>query len=479
MFLNTFDEPLISARDIMQTRYIYLLRYVLLISDVIMLNIVYFASFHITLLLGKSLAEEIFQQYVLVCNLIWLFNTAIFGLYTFKGEKKLESIYRGTWRSVVLHIMLFAFFLMLAKDVNFSRMFLAVFYSLLSFSFIINRFLGTAVQYRFSERFNVARKVAVMGSNVTALRISAYLEKQKNINFYGFVGDDDSMYSLNGIGISERTSIRLAEAAYQGVMEVYVAVDLDRMTEVAPLIQEAERQCIRLKFIPDFGGAQSPTYTVSELGGKFPVITLREEPLEDMHNRFKKRIFDVLFSSLVIVFILSWMYPLIALFIKLQSKGPVLFKQQRSGRNDETFWCFKFRSMRMNGLSDEVQASRNDDRITPIGRFLRRTSLDEMPQFFNVFLGNMSVVGPRPHMLKHTEEYKAIVSQYMVRQFLKPGITGWAQVNGLRGETKTHQDMENRVKMDLHYLEHWSAMFDVKIVFMTVINLLRGEDNAF
>jgi len=368
---------------------------------------------------------------------------------------------------------------MLAKDVNFSRLFLAIFYSLLSFSFVINRFLGTAVQYRFSQRFNIARKVAVMGSNVTAQRISAYLEEQKNVNFYGFVGDDDSMYSLNGIGISEGTSLKLAEAAYRGVMEVYVAVDLDRMTEVAPLIEEAEKQCIRLKFIPDFGGASSLSYTVSELGGKFPIITLREEPLEDMHHRFKKRLFDVVFSSLVIVFILSWMYPLIAIFIKMQSKGPVLFKQQRSGRNDETFWCFKFRSMRINDSCNELQASRYDDRITPIGRFLRRTSLDEMPQFFNVFLGNMSVVGPRPHMLKHTEEYKAIINQYMVRQFLKPGITGWAQVNGLRGETILKEDMENRVKLDLHYLENWSAMFDVKIVFMTIINLFRGDDNAF
>jgi putative colanic acid biosysnthesis UDP-glucose lipid carrier transferase len=463
----------------MQTRYIYILRYVLLITDVIMLNSVYFASFHITLLLGNSLAEEVFQQYVLVCNLIWLFNTAIFGLYTFKGDKKLESIYRGTWRSIVLHIMLFAFYLMLAKDINFSRTFLAVFYSLLFFSFILNRFLGTAIQYRFSERFNIARKVAVMGSNITAHKISAYLEKQKSIQFCGFVGDDESMYALNGRGISEITSLKLAEAAINGVLDVYVAVDLDRMTEVGPLIREAERQCIRLKFIPDFGGALSLTYTVSELGGKFPIISLREEPLEDMHNRFKKRLFDVVFSGFVIVFILSWLYPLLALLIKMQSKGPVLFKQERTGRNDETFWCYKFRSMRMNDKCNDLQASRDDERITPIGKFMRRTSLDEMPQFFNVFMGEMSVVGPRPHMLKHTEEYKAIVAQYMVRQFLKPGITGWAQVNGMRGETKTQQDMEDRVKLDLHYLENWSAMFDVKIVFMTIINLLRGDENAY
>jgi lipopolysaccharide/colanic/teichoic acid biosynthesis glycosyltransferase len=163
----------------------------------------------------------------------------------------------------------------------------------------------------------------------------------------------------------------------------------------------------------------------------------------------------------------------------MQSKGPVLFKQLRSGRNDEPFWCYKFRSMKVNDASDKKQATKDDDRITPIGKFLRRSSLDEMPQFFNVFMGSMSVVGPRPHMLKHTEEYKAIINQYMVRQFLKPGITGWAQVNGFRGETKATEDMENRVKCDIHYLENWDSMFDVKIIFMTVLNVMHGEDNAF
>ncbi|WP_448636348.1 exopolysaccharide biosynthesis polyprenyl glycosylphosphotransferase [Pedobacter panaciterrae] len=198
-----------------------------------------------------------------------------------------------------------------------------------------------------------------------------------------------------------------------------------------------------------------------------------------MSSRFKKRLFDVVFSSLVIIFILSWLYPLIAILIKMQSKGPVLFKQLRSGRNDEPFWCYKFRSMKVNDASDKKQATKDDDRITPIGKFLRRSSLDEMPQFFNVFMGSMSVVGPRPHMLKHTEEYKAIINQYMVRQFLKPGITGWAQVNGFRGETKATEDMENRVKCDIHYLENWDSMFDVKIIFMTVLNVMHGEDNAF
>jgi Undecaprenyl-phosphate glucose phosphotransferase len=349
----------------------------------------------------------------------------------------------------------------------------------LAFAFILNRFLGTVLQYLLLTKFNGAKKVAVMGSNNTALRISAYFEKQRNVQFYGSVGDDEHMYSGDDNGLSAMISSRLAEAAENGVMDVYVAVAPERMQDVRPLMTEAERQCIRLKFIPDFGGALGSPYTISYLGGEFPIITLRKEPLEEIGNRFKKRLFDVMFSGLVILFILSWLYPLLAFFIKLQSPGPVLFKQLRSGRNDEPFWCYKFRSMKVNAVSDKKQATKDDDRITPIGKFLRRTSLDEMPQFFNVFLGNMSVVGPRPHMLSHTEQYKEIVSQYMVRQFLKPGITGWAQVNGYRGETKEYEDMENRVRCDIYYLENWSSGLDVKIIFMTMINILKGEDKAF
>ncbi|WP_431293743.1 exopolysaccharide biosynthesis polyprenyl glycosylphosphotransferase [Pedobacter sp. P26] len=278
---------------------------------------------------------------------------------------------------------------------------------------------------------------------------------------------------------NDRISEKMGKAVESGVKEIYVAIAPHRMNDVSRLVSVADQQCVRLKFVPDIGGALAAPYTISYMGGEFPMITLRNEPLEIMGNRFKKRAFDVIFSAFVIVFVMSWLYPIIAILIKLQSPGPVLFKQLRSGRNDEPFWCWKFRSMKINKDSDHKQATKDDDRITKIGRFLRKTSLDEMPQFFNVFFGSMSVVGPRPHMLKHTEEYKKIISQFMVRHFLKPGITGWAQVNGFRGETKEDDAMENRVKFDIFYLENWTAMLDVKIIFMTVINALRGEENAY
>ena len=462
-----------------QSRYIYLLRFILPVTDILMLNLVYYLSYYITGDIGKALSDELNQHFVVVCNLIWLFSTALFGLYSAYGARRLERIYRGTLRSIILHFAFFTIYLLFSKHADFSRTFLVIFYGLLSLSFVLNRFIGTSFQYILLNRFHATRMVAVMGSNDTAIRISNYLQKQRTLSFYGFVGDDDSIYDENNGVVSEIVSQKLADAALHGVLDVYVAVAPERMSDVKALVREADKQCVRLKFIPDLGGTLATPYTISYLGGEFPIITLRDEPLESVANRFKKRAFDLIFSSLVILFVLSWLYPIIAILIKLQSKGPVLFKQLRSGRNDEPFWCYKFRSMKVNKDSDQKQATKDDDRVTAIGKFLRRSSLDEMPQFFNVFLGNMSVVGPRPHMLKHTEEYKAIINQFMVRHFMKPGITGWAQVNGYRGETKTKEDMENRVKCDIYYLENWTGMLDVRIIFMTIINAVRGEDNAF
>lgn len=192
-----------------------------------------------------------------------------------------------------------------------------------------------------------------------------------------------------------------------------------------------------------------------------------------------KRLFDIVFSTLVIVFILSWLTPLMILLIKLESKGPAFFKQERSGKNNRTFRCYKFRSMKPNNYADQIQTSKKDARITKIGAFMRKTSIDELPQFFNVLFGNMSIVGPRPHMLLHTKEYGVSVDSYMVRHFAKPGITGWAQVTGFRGETKTLEAMEKRVECDVWYLENWTFLLDIKIIFLTVWNIFKGEENAF
>ncbi|RAJ29124.1 undecaprenyl-phosphate glucose phosphotransferase [Pedobacter cryoconitis] len=464
----------------MQTRYLYLLRYVLPVTDLLMLNLVYFAAYDLSIYMGKNVSYELLHHYVIVCNLIWVFNALFFGMYTEYGARRLERIYRSTWRSILMHSVLFSAYLLLEKNVDFSKTFITIFYFLLSSAFLLNRFVGTSLQFLLISKFHVTKKVAVMGGNPTGNRLASYLTKQNNVDFYGIIAErDEDFYSDKTGMISDFAIAEMKAAAAGGVKDLYVSVPPERMSKMHSLVREADKQCLRLKFIPDIAGSLDAPYTMSYMGDEFPIITLRNEPLELMSNRFKKRTFDIIFSGLVILFILSWLYPVIALLIKLQSKGPVLFKQLRSGRNDEPFWCLKFRSMRMNSTSDKKQATKNDDRITPIGKFLRKTSLDELPQFFNVFAGSMTVVGPRPHMLSHTEEYRAIISEFMVRHFMKPGITGWAQVNGFRGETKAPGSMEKRVKHDIWYLENWTAMLDVKILFMTISNVIHGEDNAY
>lgn len=202
-------------------------------------------------------------------------------------------------------------------------------------------------------------------------------------------------------------------------------------------------------------------------------------PQDETYNRFIKRGIDVIFSLFILVFVFSWLCPLLAILIKMESRGPVIFKQLRSGKNNAEFWCYKFRSMRINEDAHHRQACRNDDRTTRIGRFLRRTSLDEFPQFLNVIAGDMSVVGPRPHMIKHTEEYRYIIDNYMVRHYLKPGITGWAQINGHRGETAGLDAMQKRIHHDLWYLENWSVLLDIRIILSTSSQVLFGHKNAF
>lgn len=196
-------------------------------------------------------------------------------------------------------------------------------------------------------------------------------------------------------------------------------------------------------------------------------------------NATVKRVFDIVFALLVTLLLLSWLVPLIAALIKLDSRGPIFFKQLRTGKNGVPFYCFKFRSMYINSDADHKQASRNDSRITKIGAFMRKTSIDELPQFINVLRGEMSVVGPRPHMLQHTEVYSSTIHNFMVRHAVSPGITGLAQVTGHRGETKETEAMIKRVNADIHYLQNWSFSLDMKIVWITVYQAVKGSENAF
>lgn len=261
--------------------------------------------------------------------------------------------------------------------------------------------------------------------------------------------------------------------------ELIVSLPYTHSNLINQLIRYADNHMIRVRIIPEFSGHLSQVFAIDYVEN-IPIMRLRSEPLQSFTNRVLKRAFDVFFSIIIVVFIFSWLFPILGFLIKITSKGPVFFVQNRTGRDGKTFQCLKFRSMEVNEKSDTLQATKNDARVTKVGAFLRRTSLDELPQIFNVLCNQMSIVGPRPHMLKHTEEYRKLVDKFMVRHFAKPGLTGWAQIMGYRGETKTVKDMENRAYADIWYIENWSFMLDIKIVFKTALMMLfEKEENAY
>ena len=264
----------------------------------------------------------------------------------------------------------------------------------------------------------------------------------------------------------------------RNIDEVYCSANELSENQIKLLIQFCENNFKILKFISERGGLLSKKLK-TDTYGLSTVQSLREMPLSNDYNTFLKRIFDIIFSFLVITLLLSWLTPLIALLIKLESSGPVFFKQTRNGIKYKEFTCFKFRSMIENSDADIQQATKNDLRVTRLGKILRKTSLDELPQFFNVLIGDMSVVGPRPHMTRENERYSKTVNKFMVRHFVKPGITGLAQVKGYRGEIETEEDIVNRVKYDIYYLENWSLLLDLNIVFLTSINFITGQKKAY
>ena len=208
------------------------------------------------------------------------------------------------------------------------------------------------------------------------------------------------------------------------------------------------------------------------------IFTTHEIPLSSPVNKFAKRLFDVIFSLLFLI-PTAILFPFIYIIIKTQSPGPIFFKQKRTGLDGKDFEMLKFRSMHVNADADKVQATKDDPRKYPFGNFMRKSNIDELPQFWNVLMGDMSIVGPRPHMLAHTEQYSQLIDKYMVRHFVKPGLTGWAQVTGFRGETKELWQMEGRVKRDIWYIEHWSIWLDIRIVWLTAKTVIIHDKNAY
>jgi putative colanic acid biosynthesis UDP-glucose lipid carrier transferase len=459
----------------MQNRYLYLFSLYMGIFDFMIVNAAVYIAFKVS---SPITANNNYIDFTLIISLFWFLASKLVELYDKKTiQKKLFII--TTIKVFCLHLIFFLLYNSI-KGFFLSGTFTFSFYFSFGFLLLASRYASVLLSPLLKRVFNMTSPIALLGVNPTSMLLADFF--QKNGKLYSFAG----FLNSNGI-IPDSTSVhsdamlkeQLKTAADTGINEIYVCLAPDRISEIGGLIQEANKQCIRLKFVPDYSQIINKPLYIRDLNDLQIINLTGSGAQEDMDDRVIKRLFDIVFSLLVIIFIFSWLYPILAILIKLESPGPVIFKQGRSGRNNVNFWCYKFRSMRVNLDSNEKQASRDDSRITKMGRFLRRTSLDELPQFFNVLLGNMSVVGPRPHMLKHTEHYRDIVDRYMARHYMKPGITGWAQVNGYRGETQELHQMEKRIEHDLWYLENWSAALDIKILVKTVFQVFKGHENAF
>lgn len=401
------------------------------------------------------------------------FNQAT-GVYTgwrgrslFAGFKKVLQAWAMTW----MFLIVLAFLL---KDAaNFSRLTVAVWavltpIGLLAYRFAVRLLLG----YIRVKGWNT-RKIAIIGAGVLGRRIAGTLQDAtmlgyKPIAFYDD-GSDKSGTSIEGIPVVGTIDDLLSKAAIEtNYDEIYIALPLRAEERIKQILNAMADSSITVKFIPDFFSFDLLHSRLTDIGG-IPIVSVYDSPLNSAGNALLKRLEDVVVSTLIVTMI-SPILLTIAIAIKLTSKGPIIFKQRRYGINGEEITVLKFRSMSVCDDGNEItQATKNDTRITKIGTFLRRTSLDELPQFFNVIAGNMSIVGPRPHACAHNEQYRKLIPKYMLRHLVKPGITGWAQIHGWRGETDTLEKMEKRVEFDLHYIDNWSLWLDLKIILLTFI----------
>ena len=468
-----------------------MLRWAVAVGDVMLLNIILLAF----LLLWPDVVPPYFHR----CTKI----TAIcFNFSLIAGELLLRPIiHQRTIRTedMLLHVFqlvaihsLLAFIIvrLLCDGGGFFR-FLCIFTFTEYILFALERFCMKRVLHYYRLSGRNLRQVLFVGNDIAVTQLYDQLLANPGTGYkaLGYYSDEPIQQEPYGMlshppllhlgttkelfGMLESTD---AEKKLK-VDDIFCSLSHDESETIVHLMQCCDNQLIHFYYVPRmFGNYQLQLKPM--MLGEFMLFTNHQEPLRRMGNKFIKRSFDIVMSSIVCLCLLP-LIPIIALIIKLQTPGPTFFTQLRTGLNGKSFRCYKFRSRHMNAESDTLQASANDPRKFAFGDFMRRTNIDELPQFFNVLIGNMSVVGPRPHMLRHTEIYGKLIDKYMVRHFYKPGITGHAQVTGFRGETRELWQREERIKRDIWYIENWSIWLDLSIIWRTVLTIFVHDKHAY
>ena len=451
--------------------------YLRLFLDLIILNI----SFIVSAILAQSLRILLERNHMFILmmglNFEWYFVSNVIEFYEDFNTRNFSYQFIKIIRNVIVQALTAVLFIFVVKEDLFTRNFI-ILYSLM---------LTVLVSARTQFVKHTLAKVRARGKNIRNVLIIGAGELGKNFfnminshndfgyNFIGFLDDN----SLDGetLGKIDDLDKILTE---NKVEEVVIALPIYASNQLDGIIKVCNRHAVRVHIIPDYFKFLSKKFEVTMMGN-FPIITVRSEPLAEFHWRFVKRSLDITFSALAMIFILSWLYPLLFILNRFSSPGPVFFVQDRVGAGDKIFKCYKFRTMHTGNKSiNKYQPTVDDDpRVTKIGKFLRKSNIDELPQFINVLKGEMSVVGPRPHPIAFNEIYKEMVDEIKIRSWVKPGITGWAQIHGMRGDVPEYEENKKRtikrIQFDLWYIENWSIWLDIQIILTTVWQMIKGD----
>lgn len=416
-------------------------------------------------------------QFILL-NLSWLIITVITKPYISLKIKESSLHFNALLKSYLLLFIFIIIYLSLIFSVKINLQNIIKYFLIVGFLMTITRLI--LFLYRKKNRVKLGRSLYVyntvlIGENKLSNNLLSNKNLRRLLGIRGAYGCGPEKTVHKYLGDINQL---FKDLDHLKISSIIFCDDNINAELYKKIVEVAEHKMIRIYMVPDFKYANlGPNYF--EVVHEIPFLKLIKEPLSNPKKKLLKRVFDIAFSSLVIIFLLSWLIPLVALIIRIESNESVFFIQKRSGYKNQPFNCIKFRSMTSNKQADVQIAKKNDSRVTKFGLLMRKTSIDELPQFINVFLGDMSIVGPRPHMISQTDMYSKITKKYMTRHIVKPGITGWAQVMGARGEIFTHKDMEKRIEKDIWYIQNWSFFLDMKIIFLTLYNIFKGDEQAY
>lgn len=451
-----------------------------LLLDLLIINLFFFVAAITAQSLGILLERQYMFILLPVLILVWYYTSTVSGFYEDFNRSLLSSLIIRLGQNILWQSAVAVIFIFLVKEDLFTRNFIIFYAGGIFVAVSVRMLVLKQIVKNRSRSDRQGRKLLVIGSGEIAGEFAEMIRKTPEFDFSvaGFVTVDDKEPDILGDHLGKVEDLE-AIINQNGIEEAVIAVEGYNQSVIDHIMDVCNKTAVKVHIIPDYFKFLSKRFQVGMIGS-FPIITMRKEPLEEIHWAFLKRAFDIIFAAIVLITVGSWLFPIIILIIRVTSPGKAMFIQDRVGQYDRIFKCYKFRTMKPGNFDKTYQAVVKDDgRVTAIGRILRKTNLDELPQIINVLKGEMSIVGPRPHAVKFNETYAEFFDYIKLRHRVKPGITGWAQVNGYRGDAKDESEnrqwISNRIRHDIWYMENWSFLLDIQIIILTVWKMATGQ----